>query len=74
MAKNKKKKVRTCRVCGCTDDNCQQCIEKTGQACHWVEKDLCSACAPGGTVDMIVIDSPFGTTTILGLDPEDWHF
>jgi hypothetical protein len=37
---------RSCRVCGCTEDNCQQCIEKTGQPCHWVEEDLCSACAP----------------------------
>jgi len=35
---------RHCRVCGCTDDNCMQCILKTGQPCHWVEGDLCSAC------------------------------
>lgn len=38
-------KVRTCRKCGCTDENCSQCIEKTGKACHWIEIDLCSACA-----------------------------
>ncbi len=38
-------KKRTCRICGCTDDDCSQCIEKTGVPCHWVEKDLCSACA-----------------------------
>jgi hypothetical protein len=37
-------KERTCRVCGCMDDDCSQCIEKTGQPCHWVEEDLCSAC------------------------------
>jgi hypothetical protein len=37
--------VRRCRVCGCTDDDCRQCIEKTGKPCHWVEPDLCSACA-----------------------------
>ncbi len=37
---------RACRKCGCTDDNCQQCIERTGQPCLWVEEDLCSACAP----------------------------
>lgn len=37
---------RTCRVCGCTDDNCKQCIEKTGSPCYWVEPDLCSACEP----------------------------
>jgi ParB/RepB/Spo0J family partition protein len=41
--------TRTCRVCGCTDDDCSQCIEKTGERCHWVEEDLCSACA--GTDD-----------------------
>jgi hypothetical protein len=33
-----------CRVCGCTDENCSRCIEKTGNPCHWVEPDLCSAC------------------------------
>jgi myosin heavy subunit len=32
-------KVRTCRVCGCTDDNA------CPGGCSWVEDDLCSACA-----------------------------
>lgn len=36
---------RKCRVCGCTDSDCRQCIEKTGAPCYWVEDDLCSACA-----------------------------
>jgi hypothetical protein len=36
--------IRRCRKCGCTDVNCEQCVEKTGDACHWVEDDLCSAC------------------------------
>lgn len=36
--------VRRCRKCGCTDDDCSQCIEATGEACHWIELDLCSAC------------------------------
>lgn len=35
--------VRTCRACGCTDDDCAKCIERTGQPCSWVEADLCSA-------------------------------
>ncbi len=35
---------RTCRVCGCTEDDCQACVEVTGEACHWVEEDLCSRC------------------------------
>lgn len=36
---------RHCRVCGCTDVDCSECIERTGQPCHWIEDDLCSACA-----------------------------
>lgn len=37
---------RRCRVCGCTNDDCRQCIAKTGRPCYWVELDLCSACLP----------------------------
>lgn len=33
-----------CRVCGCTDEDCSQCVEKTGAPCQWVEPGLCSAC------------------------------
>ncbi len=39
--------VRQCRECGCTDDDCSSCIQRTGTPCHWLERDLCSACAPG---------------------------
>ena len=39
---------KVCRVCGCTEEDCSQCIEKTGEPCSWVEDDepgcLCSAC------------------------------
>ena len=35
---------RRCRVCGCTDADCTQCVRKTGQPCYWVAEDLCSAC------------------------------
>lgn len=38
--------LRACRVCGCTQNDCRQCIEKTGSPCSWVEPDLCSACVP----------------------------
>ena len=38
--------VRKCRVCGCTDDDCSGCIEKTGVPCGWAEADLCTACVP----------------------------
>jgi hypothetical protein len=37
--------IRECHQCGCTDDDCRQCIEKTGEPCHWVSENLCSACA-----------------------------
>jgi hypothetical protein len=50
----KKQEKRRCRVCGCTDDDCRQCIEKTGEPCYWVEEDLCSACA--GKEDDILIE------------------
>jgi hypothetical protein len=36
-----------CQVCGCTDNDCRLCIERTGHPCSWVndEHTLCSACA-----------------------------
>ena len=40
--------VRACRVCGCTDDDCTGCVERTGEPCEWVEDDLCSACLGDG--------------------------
>jgi len=36
--------VRRCRICGCTDEDCSDCIARTGEPCSWVEEDLCSAC------------------------------
>jgi hypothetical protein len=33
-----------CTVCGCTDDDCSGCIERTGVPCYWVSPTLCSAC------------------------------
>jgi hypothetical protein len=39
--------VRACRRCGCTDDDCRGCIERTGRACYWAALDLCSACLDG---------------------------
>lgn len=38
--------VAMCRVCGCTEDDCRECIEATGEPCHWVEPNLCSRCVP----------------------------
>lgn len=35
--------VRSCIVCGCTDDNA--CVDPvTDEPCHWVAPRLCSAC------------------------------
>jgi hypothetical protein len=37
---------QACRVCGCTEDDCSGCVERTGERCFWVAPDLCSACWP----------------------------
>lgn len=36
------RKNARCKLCGCTDD--RACMTPNGP-CHWVKKDLCSACA-----------------------------
>jgi len=36
---------KICLLCGCTDDYCPACIEKTGAGCSWVKNNLCSACS-----------------------------
>lgn len=35
-----------CMVCGCTDADCQGCIDVLGMPCSWVNEDhtLCNAC------------------------------
>jgi hypothetical protein len=38
----------SCRVCGCTEDDCSGCVERTGEPCHWAEPGLCSACVGVG--------------------------
>lgn len=39
--------VRRCRRCGCTDEDCRQCIAAQGYPCSWVEHEpnLCTRCA-----------------------------
>lgn len=38
--------LRTCRECGCIDERACVCEQPHRQGvCHWVEADLCSACA-----------------------------
>lgn len=36
------KHYNTCSQCGCTD--LHSCIDKKGNTCHWVSKNLCSHC------------------------------
>lgn len=42
------KEELACRICGCTENDCRQCVDKTGKTCSWIhsegEKPLCSAC------------------------------
>lgn len=37
--------VKRCRICGCTDADCSECIAISGAPCWWVSDDLCSLCA-----------------------------
>lgn len=50
---SKRPKVQTCRICGCTDNDCARCIKRTGAACFWVGPNLCSACALEGSAGEI---------------------
>ena len=49
LARARAQDVRRCVVCGCTDDNCQVCIERTGKPCTWdpdfTRHDVCTACS-----------------------------
>lgn len=44
--------VSKCKFCGCTDNDCSQCITKTGKPCSWINdnQDICSACVNMGPV------------------------
>jgi hypothetical protein len=43
---SKTERFGVCRKCGCTDDDCSQCITRTGEACSWTDgtHTLCTAC------------------------------
>jgi hypothetical protein len=34
-----------CAVCDCTENDCSQCVERTGEPCYWAREGVCSACA-----------------------------
>jgi hypothetical protein len=36
--------AQRCRICGCSDYDCRQCIEESGVPCSWYEPDLCTNC------------------------------
>jgi chromosome partitioning protein len=55
---------RKCRVCGCTDGDCRQCVEKTGKPCFWIADDLCSACKTT-VVSLVSIKGGVGKTNIV---------
>ncbi|GEM_PF-1965064 len=48
--RRKRRTPGVCTECGCTEKDCRDCIERTGDPCHWVndERTLCSACQEGG--------------------------
>lgn len=37
--------TQQCIICGCTDDDCRQCVEAQGYPCQWIDENLCSRCA-----------------------------
>ena len=37
-----------CRICGCTED--AACVNGNGEACYWIDSDLCSECHYDGCV------------------------
>lgn len=50
--------VRSCRECGCTEENA--CWHEDIGPCQWVDADLCSACTSDAGGDW---DHPFGLET-----------
>jgi chromosome partitioning protein len=55
---------RKCRVCGCTDDDYRQWVEKTGKPRFWVADDLCGACKTT-VVSLVSIKGGVGKTNIV---------
>lgn len=53
-----------CRLCGCTDLDCSQCVARTGRPCSWAGSchDLCTACqalgAPKSRPRLVITTPP----------------
>lgn len=63
-----------CSKCGCTEDDCSSCVEKTGAPCWWVEPNLCSACVQAeilGPASFAEFGPAESTTLQLGTELDD---
>ena len=63
--KKTKPAPRTCRKCGCDEDDCDGCIRRTGTACRWVDADTCSACAGEVLAQALIAVGMTGRRTII---------
>jgi hypothetical protein len=71
MGKRRNELQRQCRVCHCTD--LAACATAEG-ACHWIEADLCSACA-GVAIAFEIVEERFRQVEAEGysLELDDAH-
>jgi len=56
---------RTCRICGCTEEHA--CDQDDGNACHWIEPDLCSACQYSYTLTFSGVGIAFNVAEIVAV-------
>lgn len=61
---NRKNNTQQCKVCGCTEYNCNNCVKITGQPCYWIEIDLCSRCETDIKTKQILYDKNLSETEI----------
>ena len=67
----------TCKICGCTDHECSQCVKKTGMPCWWLDEshELCSACVdPTEKVNLMELKSFNVVDFIMEASKEDLSF
>jgi len=62
----------TCFICGCVDDNCEQCIEASGGPCSWVAPDLCSRCFEEAAERHAKESTALSPHTDPALFPKEW--
>lgn len=59
----------TCRVCGCTESDCRECLKASGSPCYWVEADLCSRCL----IESLPGAARFSRDEVIAAG-EEWNF